>query len=383
LRFSFGAMLFHSSIRKELARSFGATLVVLVTVIMTMTLIRTVGEASRGTFNPTDVLIIMGYTVLSDLPTILSLSLFIAILSVVTRMYKDSEMVIWFGSGSGLMALIRPMFRFSWPILVVILVLALFVLPWSSGRIEDLRDKFEKRGDIARIEPGQFQESANGDRVFFVEGNSQGKQTGTNVFIATKERGKETVTSARTGRISIIGPDKYLILQSGQRLEKDTVKSGMNLSAFETYGVRVGVDDASSRSYIPVESIPTLGLLEHPVIENLGELSWRIGLVLAGINFVLLGIASAGMNPRVGRVANLGFAFLLFVVYFNMLLLGKTWVASGRYPFLPFLLVLHGGAAAVTLLWLLKRHNNWEIRWPPRRPVPGPASSAPGPGGLA
>ena len=38
-------MLFHSSIRKELARSFGATLVVLITVVMTMTLIRTLGPA--------------------------------------------------------------------------------------------------------------------------------------------------------------------------------------------------------------------------------------------------------------------------------------------------------------------------------------------------
>jgi lipopolysaccharide export system permease protein len=53
-------MLFHSSIRKELARSFGATLVVLVTIVMTMTIIRTLGEASRGTFNPSDVMIIMG-----------------------------------------------------------------------------------------------------------------------------------------------------------------------------------------------------------------------------------------------------------------------------------------------------------------------------------
>jgi hypothetical protein len=38
-------MLFDSSIRKELARSFGATLVVLVTVVMTMMLIRTLGQA--------------------------------------------------------------------------------------------------------------------------------------------------------------------------------------------------------------------------------------------------------------------------------------------------------------------------------------------------
>ena len=110
-------MLFHSYIRKELARSFGATLVVLVTVVMTMTLIRTLGEASRGTFDPADVLIIMGYTVLSDLPTILSMCLFIAVLNVLTRMFRDSEMVIWFGSGRGLISMLPPVFRFSWPIL--------------------------------------------------------------------------------------------------------------------------------------------------------------------------------------------------------------------------------------------------------------------------
>ena len=118
-------MLFHSSIRQELTRTFGATLVVLVTVVMTMTLIRTLGEASRGTFNPADVMIIMGYLVLSDMPTILTLCLFIAVMMVLNRMFKDSEMVIWFGSGRGLTALIKPLFRFAWPILVVILTLAL------------------------------------------------------------------------------------------------------------------------------------------------------------------------------------------------------------------------------------------------------------------
>jgi len=197
-------MLFHSSIRKELARSFGATLVVLVTVVMTMTLIRTLGEASRGTFNPADVMIIMGYTVLSDMPTILSMSLFIAVLSVLTRMYQDSEMVIWFGSGRGLASLLKPLFRFAWPILVVILALAFLILPWAFGRIEDLRYKYDKRGDIARIEPGQFQESANGDRVFFIEKDARGQQTGNNVFIATQEQGKETsdlhLCTYRTGR---------------------------------------------------------------------------------------------------------------------------------------------------------------------------------------
>ena len=55
-------MLFDSSIRKELARSFGATLVVLVTVVMTMMLIRTLGQASRGNVSPSDVMLVMGFT---------------------------------------------------------------------------------------------------------------------------------------------------------------------------------------------------------------------------------------------------------------------------------------------------------------------------------
>jgi lipopolysaccharide export system permease protein len=41
-------LLFLLRLRKELARSFGATLVVLVTIVMTMMLIRTLGQASAA-----------------------------------------------------------------------------------------------------------------------------------------------------------------------------------------------------------------------------------------------------------------------------------------------------------------------------------------------
>lgn len=359
-------MLFHSSLRKELARSFGATLVVLVTVVMTMTLIRTLGDASRGTFDPSDVLIVMGYTVLSDLPTILTLCLFIAVISVLTRMFRDSEMVIWFGSGQGLATLLKPLLRFAWPIFLVILTLAFFILPWAFGRIEDLRDKYEKRGDIARIEPGQFQESASGDRVFFIEKDTAGKQAGNNVFIATNEQGKETITSARTGKVGVIGADKFLILENGQRLEKTFGKPDLTVSVFERYGARVGADDQTQRNYVPSASMTTLALSQDPTPKHLAELTWRVGLTLAAFNFVVIGLAAAGVNPRVGRTGNLGIAFLSFIVYFNFLILGKSWVEAGQIHFGAFLLCLHGGALTLALLWLAKRHNNWTLRGPRR-----------------
>ena len=99
-------MLFDSSLRRELAGSFSATLVALVTIVVTITLIRVVGDASRSIFSPADVLVIMAFTVLSDAPTILSLSMFIAVTAVITRMYRDSEMVIWLGTGKNPVGLV-------------------------------------------------------------------------------------------------------------------------------------------------------------------------------------------------------------------------------------------------------------------------------------
>jgi len=355
-------MLFHSSVRKELARSFGAVLVVLVTVVMTMTLIRTLGQASRGSFNPTDVTQIMGYTVLAYMPTLLSMSLFIAVISTLSRMYRDSEMVIWLCSGRGPSSLLRPLMRFSWPIFAVVALLALLVLPWSNQRIEDLKTQYEQRGDLDRIEPGQFQESANGARVFFVEKDAEGKNSGSHVFIASTERGKETVTSARSGRIEQLQQGPFLLLNNGQRFERVTGTTDIKLSEFVVYGAQIGHDARSLAAYIPVNTLPTLALFKNPDLAARGELSWRLGLLLAAINFVIIGIGVSNVNPRLNKSVNLVFAMFTFVVYFNLLNLGQNWIASGRVQFVPFLLALHGGVFLAATLWLAKRHNNWRLR---------------------
>ncbi len=83
-------MLFDSSLRRDLARNFGATVIVLVTIVMTILLIRTLGQASRGSINPSEVLLIMGFNLIGQMTTILALSLFITVVSTLSRMYSDS-----------------------------------------------------------------------------------------------------------------------------------------------------------------------------------------------------------------------------------------------------------------------------------------------------
>ncbi len=366
-------MLFDSSVRKELARSFGATLVVLVTIVMTMTLIRTLGQATRGSVNPQEILMVMGYTVLGFLPPILSLSLFISIVSSMSRMYKDSEMVIWFSSGRGLTAFVGPLWRFAWPVLVAIAVLSLLVWPWSNQQTQDLKDRYGQRGDLERVAPGQFQESSSGKRVFFLDKDSPDNKSGNNIFISSIEGGKETVTSARTGQVVVQGDSQYLLLKNGQRLEGNVRGNELKISEFEEYGNRIGAGTAVVAEAAPAKARSTLTLLTVPTPLHLGELAWRMGLALAAVNFVLIALCVPGGSARVGRSGNLVFALFAFVTYYNVLNVGQNWIASGRSSFALFSLALHGGVLLFALLWLAKRHNNWTLRSLLRRAPPEPA----------
>lgn len=355
-------MLFHSSIRKELARTFGATLVVLITIVMTIILIRTLGQASRGSVNPSEVMMVMGFSVLGYLPVLLTLSLFIAIVATLSRMYADSEMVIWHASGRGLAGFLSPLWWFAWPVLVAVAVLALLIWPWTNQQILELKVRYEKRGNIERVAPGRFQESADGSRVFFIDKETADDQTGSNVFIVTTLKDKVSVTSARSGRVEVVDGERFLMLDKGQRLDTPTTGQGeQRLSQFESYGIRLP-DDAKATEYaIPAKAIPTLTLMREPTRTNRAELAWRIGLALAALNLILIAVTVPGISPRSGRSGNLILALLTFVVYYNLISLGQAWIAAGRINVATYLFILHGSVFSLAVGWIAGRHRAWSI----------------------
>lgn len=355
-------MLFDSSIRKELARSFGATLVVLITVVMTMMLIRTLGQASRGSVAPADVMLVMGFTVLGQLPTILSLSLFITTVGTLSRMYRDSEMVIWFGAGRGLVRLLAPLLRFSWPVMLAIAALSLAVWPWANRQIQELKTQYEQRSDVDRIAPGQFQESSDGARVFFIDKDTPDTNAANNVFIATREGQRETVTSAQSARLEIRNGERLVLLHNGQRLETMLDKSGLRVSEFSEYGTLIGGGPQGSAEALAVKTRDTWDLARDGQGPSQAELGGRLGTALAALNFVVLGLAIAIVNPRAHRSTSLVLALFAFMVYYNLMTVGQAWVGAGRIGLLPFMLALHGGTLALGLLLLTARHNHWSLR---------------------
>lgn len=346
-------MLFDSTVRRELARGFGATLVVVLTIVLTNFLIRTVRDAAAGSVAPQDVVLLLGYLALGYLPMILAMSLFIAVVIGLGRMYRDSEMAIWFASGVGLARFVRPVLRMSWPVLIVVALLLLFVWPWGNRSSQELRDRYQQRGDLSRVTPGVFQTSSDGNRVFFVERDSNDGVNARNVFILARTDHGESVTSAKSGRLEAAGDNRFLVLERGQRNDLNNANGDHTLSRFEAYRVLATDRAVRSADNLAPRVMATWDLIQNPVARNQGELTWRFGLLLGAANLLLLGIGLAATHPRRASNWNLLFSLLAFGIYYNLINLSQAWVGGERMGMGAALVGLHGGVflLAMALLW--------------------------------
>ena len=346
-------MLFDSTVRKELARSFGATLMVILTIFMTNLVIRTLGLAANGAVAAQDVVFIFTLLALQTLPTILSLSMFIGIILTLGRMYRESEMAIWFSSGIGLARFVRPVAATSWPVVVLIGILMLFVWPWSYGQYNDLRQRFEQRADVLRASPGQFQTSNDGRRVFFVEKAASASGGGRNVFILDDTGTREAVAVSQSGKVENVGGQRFLVLDSGHMEQADKATGEHTHVEFKNYRVQAGTSGAPSNGAPSPRQVDTARLILAGGPAYMAELTWRLGLILGAANLLFMGIGLSAANPRRASNWSLLFAALAFVVYYNLLNLSQSWVASGHANIVAVLVGLHGLAflLGLGLIW--------------------------------
>jgi lipopolysaccharide export system permease protein len=363
-------MLFHSSIRKELGRSFGATLVVLFTIVLTVLLIRTLGQATSGKVNPQEILLVLGYTVLGRMPTLLTLALFISIVSTLSRMYRDSEMTIWLASGRSLNHVLAPVLRFMWPILIIIGTMQLLAWPWANQQTALFKERFERRSDLERVAPGQFRESSDGRRVFFVEKDAT-PGTGRNVFVYNLgPDGSESITSAKSGRLEWDNDRQFLLLSDGQRLDIGADGQSLTLSEFNTYGIEINKGRSDPSAGLPSYAKNTLDLMSSTSAGDSAELGWRLGLIITTFNLALLAVAITHNNPRAAKGGQLMTAMLAFAIYYNMVNVTKSWVASGKLDIWVGMAVLHFPVLlmALTILWM-RQENVRPQDWLKRKPA--------------
>ncbi len=358
-------MIFQRAIRRELLNAVGAVFTALFTIIISVTLIRILGDAAAGKIASSDVLALIGFASLINLPVLISLSTFIAVLMVVARSYQDSEMVVWFASGVSLMDWVRPVVQVGLPMVILTAALSFWLTPWSQKLSAEQRERFRNREDISRVSPGKFQESANGQKVFFVEGLSSDTAKVNNIFLTQNHNQESGVVLAREGTVQIDARgDKLLRLYDGRRYDGMPGSPEFRIMDFERYTVIIAGNTKELAENKSARVLATVELINDPTPNNLAELLFRISAPLTCLIQMLLAIPLGFVNPRRGRTLNLMIALLLAVTYFNATSIMQAMVAQEKTSFGMSWWPLHLVAGTLVILLFFWR-NNPNMRWHP------------------
>jgi len=369
-------MIFSRALYRELASAAGATFTVLFTVCITWTLIAILGRAAGGRVASSDVVALIAFQSLNYLPTVLTLTSFISVLVVVTRTYRDSEMVVWFASGQSLLAWIRPVLVFGIPMVLLVAALSLFVTPWAKMKSTEFVQRFEKREDLKRVAPGQFRESSSSDRVFFVEGSANGSTVVQNVFVNSLQGAGNSIVVAKEG---VIEPDgkggQFLVLKNGRRYQGVPGQADYQSMEFERYSMRVATKVPVLGTDVPLDAQSTPMLLAVDNQYTRSELLSRISSPIVCLVLVLLAIPLGFVNPRAGSSANLILALLIFFTYNNLVKMVEASVKKDKLDFALAWWPLHLVVAVIVVAlfaWRLNVNHRyhplvWLNAWKRRR----------------
>lgn len=347
-------MLFKQALRRDLFNLSGAVFAVLFTVMVTTSLVRLLGRAATDRVASADVLPLIAFASINTIPILMGLTLFITVLLVVSRAFRDSEMVVWFASGLSLTAWVRPVLEFALPFVGLIAVVSLGVGPWANRQADEMRQRFERREDVSMVSAGQFRESSQSNRVFFVESLNDERTEVRNVFVSQTEGQRLTVVASSGGRI-IQEPDgnRFLVLEDGQRWDGVWGTPQYRFMLFERYGIRLP-GAAPLSEVTAAKAQPTSLLLTNPTSVHLGELLGRLAAPLSALVVAVAAIPLAFVNPRAGQSVNLVVALIFYLIYNNAGSVMQAWVAQERLNFLTGLFAPHAMVLA-GVAWLFWR----------------------------
>ncbi len=355
-------MIFQRALLREFTGLAGAVFMTLFAIALTTQLIRLLGKAAGGQVPSDAVIAFLGFFALGALPVLLSLTMFISVLLTLTRGWRDSEMVIWFGSGLPLTAWLKPVMLFALPQIVLIAALSLFISPWAAQMAGQYGKRLESRDDVTRVSPGVFGETSNKERVYFVESVSDDANTVQNVFVSSVQQNRPGVSMSRSGHTETApNGDRFIVLERGRRYEGVPGDADYRITEFDRYAARIEPKEGAEPAVTP-KSLPSWSLITNPTSVNLGELMWRVGVPVSALVLALLAIPMSFVNPRAGRSANLLFALFTFIVYSNLLSVSQARVAQGRLDFAIGCWLVHAGMVVLLVVMFAQRMQLIRLR---------------------
>lgn len=324
---------------------------VLVAVVVANRFAVYLGRVATGRLPGGETFVLLALSVVSLLELVLPVSLFLAAMLTLGRLYRDSEATAAWTCGLTPGRLYRPFVVLGSVAALALAGLALYVSPWAEATAHEVTVQARATAQVSIMVPGRFKTFSDGRGVFYVGGEAAGGGGFTQVFSVLGGSGEGVAIVADRGRI-VVAPatgERHLKLADGVRYAGVPGRLDWTLTRFSRADVLLQPprEEAANRD---LDSLSTAALIARSGDRVRAELAWRIAQPFTVLVLLLVAVPLAHTRPRRGRYARLVPAILFFIVYFNLLGIAQMWVARGSAPTLAWV-PLAGIAVGLVMLW--------------------------------
>lgn len=340
-------------ILREVVVSWLAVTGVLLAILITNQVARVLERAAEAQYPRGVVLELIALGTMQNLSMIMTVALLLAIVLALGRLYHDSELTAAQACGAGSRTVLVPVLGFTGLLAVVLTVLSMQVVPAAVGRMLALRSEALRAGQFAPISAGKFRTFGGGTTVVYAQ-DTETDGTLKRVFVERDRGGQLEVALAQraTHAYSEDGDMQLITLYDGERYEGVPGERKFRIVRFAENTIPVRLPELTE-SATGLEGLPTGALLRSENLEQRAELHFRLAFPVMAIVLALLAVPLSRLRPRQGRYARLGFAVLIFFVYIQLTIAGRTWLARGVTPEWLGLWWVHVTAALLSAAILL------------------------------
>jgi len=281
---------------------------------------------------------LVGFNMLRDIPIILTLSLFLSIIITISQLYKNSEAVVMNSIGLGdknFMNLIKPIVFFTF---IIIFYLTIFAVPWAKQQKSYAEDETVNASEFSFITEGKFESFKNGEIIFYASESKVndfvGEQNMEEIFIyALDNESPVIVLASEAKKYTDAKSDSiYLRLKNGTRYVGLPGNENINILNFDKYDLEIVSGDVqkSIASFSEIEEKHTIDLLREGGPKANAEIQWRISQPISVLILSIFGVFLGKSSPRTGKGINLIIGVVVFMLYNNALLVAKSAIESGQ-----------------------------------------------------
>lgn len=334
---------------KEVYASVFSITLVLVLIFLVNQTIRFLTQAATGRLAANAVLDLIGLELPYLLGLLLPLGLYLGILITYSRFYADQEMTVLFSSGMSEVQLLCITSGLSMVTFILVCGLMFGVNPYLAQKKNAILQSTAAQNIVAALIPGTFKISSGGRRVIYVGDVSRDHKTAHRLFIADAPRqatyplekpGLEqplawTITAASQAYQRRLGNNHtmFVVAADGQRYQGKPGALDFEVTHYGHYAVALPEEEEhfTSNDSDALSSVALLTQASH-ILRYHVELEWRLALPISAVLLAVLAQLLSRVGPRQGRFQRLLPAILIYMVYANMMFVGRSWMYHAKTP---------------------------------------------------